>query len=65
MNARRVDIVVDELYQRKVIIPTTLEIDHTSSQHILLDMNGTLCLSIRLWIKFYAKVNLSTKTLLK
>ena len=65
LNAGMVAIVLGKLDKRKVIILTTFEIDNTSSQNILYGLNGTLCLSIRLRMKCYAKVNLSTKTLLK
>ena len=34
LNAGMVDIVVGELKKRKVIIPNTFEIDHTSPEYI-------------------------------
>ena len=64
-NVVIIGIVVGELNKRKIIIPTIFEIDHARSQHILKGLNVTLYLSIRLRVKCCAKVNLSTKTLLK
>lgn len=49
LNAGLVTIIVKEIYKRKVIIPTTLEIHHTNSQHVHKGLNGTLCLPFYLW----------------
>lgn len=65
INAGMIDIIVGELNKREVIIINTFEVDHPSSQHVFYGLNDMLCLIIRLWMKYYAKINLSIKTFLK
>ena len=59
-----VTIVVRKLNQRKVFIPISLEINYTSSKHILKGLNSTFRLTIRLRMKSCAKLHLDTQSFL-
>ncbi|XP_070007280.1 uncharacterized protein [Nicotiana sylvestris] len=48
-----------------MVIPTTLEINSTSTQHVFKRLSSPLCLSIDLWMKSCAKICLRSQTLLK
>ena len=60
-----VSIIVRELYEQQVIIPTPLEVNNTFSQHVFKGMNGTLYLSIRLSMKRSTELHLCTQALLE
>ena len=47
-NAGVLTIIIRELYQRQMVIPTTSEVNHTRSQYVLQCLNGVLCLPLSL-----------------
>ena len=57
-NAGVITIIIRELYQGKMVIPVTSEVNHTRSQHVLQCLNGALCLPICLRMKGSAKFHL-------
>ena len=63
VNTIMITIVVGELNQWKVSIPTPSKIQHTSSEHIFKRLNRPLDLAIVLRVVCYTKVQLSTQLL--
>ena len=57
-NAGVIAIIIRELYQRKMVIPATYEVNHTRSQHVLQCLSAALCLPISLRMKGYSKLYL-------
>jgi hypothetical protein len=45
-----VAIVVRELGPRQILVPTSMVLHDTGSQHVFQDLVDSLCLAIRLWV---------------
>jgi len=58
-------IIVGKFDQWQVVIPITLEVNYTCSQHIFQSLDGALCFPIVLWMKGCSKINTSIKNLLE
>ena len=64
-NSGMVAIIVRELYQRKIVIPTLLEVNNTCPQHVFKDLDGTLYLPICLRMENNTKLHMCTQNFLE
>ena len=60
-----ITVIIRELYQRHMVVPTTFEVNYTRSQHFLQCVNGALCLPIILNMKGSNKIHLRAQAFLE
>ncbi|KAJ0510957.1 hypothetical protein HanIR_Chr11g0546531 [Helianthus annuus] len=61
LNTSVIAVVVGELYQRRVFLPSFPKIDHTCPQHVFKRLNSALTLTIRLWVISGTHIELQTE----